>query len=218
MKRPLTFEDLIKFLHRQNIAVSESQVDKLGAYHALLISWSHRQNLFAAGDKQYLIERHFVPSFIFVQLVQKITAQNIIDIGSGAGFPGIILQIMIPEISMTLIDSSRKKSLFLQEVNEVLNLGTCIKRIRVENLKIENSSMYDVAVARFLGDLNHLWFWVKQILKPSGVLLIQKGGEQEIAIPEKSGRIRTWHAEPSWIDVSPTLSSKYIIEVENKNE
>jgi len=218
VKHPLSLEDLIHFLNTQNIDVSNSQIDMLGEYHSLLLSWSHRQNLFSARDRNYLIERHFVPSFYFYQLIKNFSEKIIVDIGSGAGFPGLILQIMIPEISVTLIDSSRKKCLFLQEVNHVLNLKARVRNIRLENLTIDDQSRFNIAVARFFGNLISLWYGVAPVLKPSGVLMVQKGGTQQISVPENADHIKYWRAGISWINVSPTLSTKLIIEVKKHND
>jgi 16S rRNA (guanine527-N7)-methyltransferase len=218
VKHPLRLEELIQFLHTQKICVSNAQFDQLEIYQTLLLNWSHRQNLFAAGDRGGLIERHFVPSFYFLYLTKKYSGNRIIDIGSGAGFPGIIIQIMNPEISVTLIDSSRKKCLFLQEVNESLSLHTRIEQIRIENMRVDDYSLYDLALARFLGDLKKLWHWVAPVLKPSGIFLMQKGGVHEESRSTKNFRIKIWQPGSQWLKIAPTLSSKYILEVKKKYE
>jgi 16S rRNA (guanine527-N7)-methyltransferase len=216
VKHRFSLDPYLSFLHSRKIELDSSQIRQLSTYYNLLLQWSKRQNLFAAGDRPFLLERHFLPCLCFYEFVRHRNPDSIADVGSGAGFPGVVLQIMMPELMVQFIDSSRKKCLFLQEVSETVRFESRIINSRVEDLLISDRLSVDMVVARFVSDIKILWNWTAPMIKPSGFLLVQKGEQFDESLSGMRA-IQTYTPDISWKMTVPALESKYFIEVEKEN-
>jgi 16S rRNA (guanine527-N7)-methyltransferase len=216
VKHRFLLDPYLSFLKSRNIEPGPGQIRQMTKYYDLLLDWSSRQNLFAAGDRPFLLERHFLPCLCFYEFVRYRNPSSIADVGSGAGFPGIILQIMMPELSVQFIDSSRKKCLFLQEVSETLQLSSRIIHNRVEDVVSSGVLMVEMVVARFVSDVKALWIWAAPMIKPSGFLMVQKG-EQYVESFSGIRAIQSLSPDASWKRTVPALASKYFIEVEKED-
>lgn len=216
MKHRFSLDPYLTFLQSRNIELDSGQICQMARYYDLLLDWSQRQNLFAVGDRPFLLERHFLPCLCFYEFARYRNPTSIADVGSGAGFPGVILQIMMPELSVQFIDSSRKKCLFLQEVSETLQLSSRIIHCRVEDVVSSGVLMVDMVVARFVSDVEDLWSWTMQMIKPSGFLMVQKG-EQYTELLTGMRAIQSLKPDAVWKRTVPSLMSKYFIEVEKED-
>jgi 16S rRNA (guanine527-N7)-methyltransferase len=104
-------------------ALSAQQLDHVSKYLALLLKWNAKMNLTSVRKPEEIISRHFGESFFAARtLLDDITALNVIDLGSGAGFPGLPMAIFAPRATVTLIESQNKKATFLKEVARALGL------------------------------------------------------------------------------------------------
>jgi 16S rRNA (guanine527-N7)-methyltransferase len=217
VKHHLSLEQVLRFAVMQGMEFDEKARNLLGEFAELILSWSGRQSLISRGDRRHIYERHFLSSLLFVDRLQKVATARLIDIGSGSGFPAVIIKILRPELQMTVIDSSRKKCLFLIEVDEALDLGLQIVHERMEIFAHRNKNSFDIATSRAVADLSDLWNWIKPVLKSKGKLLVLKGGKIDTQIPamESSGiKTEVYSPAVAWTKFSPYLNEKFLIELE----
>ncbi len=168
-------------LRAVNIQLSTEQIALLYQYLNLLVTWNERTNLVSKNDIPHLLERHILESFAVVTASDIPLHSIVMDLGSGAGFPGIPLKILRPDIEITLIDSKRMKYLFLKEVIRQLNLNRAeVFCTRVESLNLTFINHFDFIVCRAVATLSELWNWSAKYLKKNGKLLAMKGGELTI--------------------------------------
>lgn len=106
-----------------SLTFSERQIKQFEDYYRILIEWNHVMNLTAITEYEEVVEKHFIDSLSIINAVDFSEIFNIIDIGTGAGFPGIPLKIAFPDINITLLDSLNKRVKFLNEVIEQLGLN-----------------------------------------------------------------------------------------------
>jgi 16S rRNA (guanine527-N7)-methyltransferase len=135
----------------QDSRLSTEQSAQIATYTDLLMKWNAHINLTAVRDPEEIVTRHFGESlFAARQLLSDGTDQTAIDIGSGAGFPGLPLKIWCPELSLTLIEAHQRKAVFLREVVRALGLsGVQVFADRAENLKLRASLVILRAVENF---------------------------------------------------------------------
>ena len=218
MKHHFDLEEFFAFLGNQNIVLSEKQKEQFVLYEQLLINRSAKQNLVSKNDIRYLVERHFFPSaFLCVCLPDKINGK-VIDIGTGAGFPGIVLKILRPRLSLTLLDSSHKKVLFLEEVCEQLDLNCRIINQRCEEYNPPISERFQIAVSRAVARLNLLWGWSEHLIVRGGLLYALKGGDYQSEIEELSDydlNSEVIIPDRKWLNASDYLNDKCIVKLEN---
>ena len=105
-----------------NISIDENRLNMFNQYMELLLEWNEKMNLTTITDPEKIVIDHFMDSIspLKLNIIEK--GQNIIDVGTGAGFPGLPLKIMVPELRMVLLDSLRKRTKFLEKVVEDLDL------------------------------------------------------------------------------------------------
>lgn len=169
--------------------LSAAQQTLFEDYVQLLLEWNLRAGLVSKADENAsrLIKRHIVESLGLVATGLISENAAILDLGSGGGFPGVPLKIARPDLKITLLDSQRMKSLFLQEVVRHLNLenaeAICA---RAESLDDSFKSRFDFVVVRAVTNLSKLWQWSIPILKNGGSLLAQKGGDLDQELKELS--------------------------------
>ena len=217
MKHQFDLQQMFSFFIQQQIALSDSQKEKMTEYLVLLKYWSGKQNLVSKSDIDHIVERHFLPSlFLYFSLPQNV-AGAIIDIGSGGGFPGVLIKIMCPEQPLTLLDASRKKVLFLEEVCDQLDLDCKVVCKRCEDYNHKAREEYHIAVARAVAALDVLWYWTEPLLDDKGALYALKGGDcdREMAvIKQKKISIDVKRPEKSWQLQSTYMQQKCIVVLE----
>ncbi|MCI0494732.1 16S rRNA (guanine(527)-N(7))-methyltransferase RsmG [candidate division KSB1 bacterium] len=170
---------LQEILSNADIAISKDQVLLFQKYIDLIKSWNKRTNLVSRQDENRIVERHVLESIAVLTAYQIRENSEIIDIGSGAGFPALPIRIIRPDLNFLLVESKRLKALFLREVIALLNLDRVeIACERAENL--ENKSNYlnkfDYAFSRAVANLDIIYGWISRLIKPGGSLLFWKGG------------------------------------------
>ena len=115
------FEKIFKEKEKEiNINIPDEKVEKFYKYMKGLIEWNEKINLTAITDEEEIIEKHFIDSLTILKYIKD--DYTMIDVGTGAGFPGVPLSIMNPTLKITLVDSLNKRLIFLQEVVKELNL------------------------------------------------------------------------------------------------
>ncbi|AVN60649.1 16S rRNA (guanine(527)-N(7))-methyltransferase RsmG [Mesoplasma entomophilum] len=163
------FENILGFIPSEQIK------EKLNEYYEILVEENAKYNLTRIVSEEEVYEKHFLDSLLFTKEF-KISDQNILDIGSGPGFPGIVLKIFYPETEITLIDSNNKKVNFLNIVIEKLKLKKIVaKHVRAEELaRIENEK-YDIVVSRAVAYLDVILELASRFAKIDGQIILLKG-------------------------------------------
>ncbi|HET9698258.1 MAG TPA: 16S rRNA (guanine(527)-N(7))-methyltransferase RsmG [Terriglobales bacterium] len=113
--------------------LSSRQLSQVSTYLDLLLKWNARMNLTSIRDPENIVKRHFGESFFLARHISALAA-DLMDIGSGAGFPAIPIKIYRPELNVTLVEAQQRKATFLREVGRALNLDVDVKNVRVEDL------------------------------------------------------------------------------------
>ena len=145
--------------------------ERIRAYVSLLLRWNERISLTTVTDPHEILKFHFGESFVAVPSV-PINFGRLADVGSGAGFPGIPLAMLVPELQVTLIESNLKKTAFLSEVVRTLDLPhVSVLRSRMENLQ-SNLPAFDFVSARAVGAFDDLLAWSASALTASGKLIL----------------------------------------------
>ena len=161
-----------------NIQISDKQIDEFFKYMNLLIEWNEKINLTSIIEPDEIIIKHFVDCGTILKYLNN--NENVIDIGTGAGFPGIPIKILNESLNITLIDSLNKRINFLKEVSNILKLEN-IKIIhgRAEDLaqQVEFRQKYDKSVSRAVANLSTLSEYDLPFVKIGGKMIAMKGFE-----------------------------------------
>lgn len=160
------------------ITLSQSQLNAFQVFEKLLLEWNGKFNLTSITDPAEIHTKHFFDSLTALRIISGNKAFTMIDIGTGAGFPGIPIKIMLPEISLTLVEASQKKAEFCKVVADTLKLSnTSVIAARAEDLgKDQNHrEKYDLATARAVAELSVLVEYMLPFLKIGGKALAMKG-------------------------------------------
>lgn len=148
-------EDFIKELEKLNIKLSEYQINLLEKYYELLISWNKKINLTRITEKNEVYLKHFYDSLTLIKAIDLNKNLYVCDIGTGAGFPGIVLKIVFPNLKIVLVDSLGKRIEFLNEVINKLNLTNIITINERAEIYIKNNiEKFDLITCRAVSKLN----------------------------------------------------------------
>lgn len=184
----MTSKQLLKEgLNQIGFSYSEEQIKTFMTFLSELKKWNRAYNLTGLKSDEDIIIKHFLDSLLYLKVIpvypvrkQKnstvVNALKIADAGTGAGFPGIPIKIMRPEIDITLIESSKKKTAFLRHILRVLSLnGVKVLDERVENLGRKYEKTYDVIVSRATFKIEDFIKKTCPYVKENGVLVLSKG-------------------------------------------
>jgi 16S rRNA (guanine527-N7)-methyltransferase len=169
-------ELLKQALDRLNVDDRNRVIGLFEQYEELLLRWNQKMNLISKKDEARIVPRHFLESIGFAVAFHFPPDARVIDLGSGAGFPGIPLRLIRPDLKLFLIESKSKKARFLETVVRDLSLsGVEVNCARVENIRAEIDPV-DVVVSRSVASLSVLLKWSRRLLKQkTGVLVTVKG-------------------------------------------
>jgi 16S rRNA (guanine527-N7)-methyltransferase len=172
--------------------VSQKTLAQLKAYADVLADWAERHNLVARSTLPDLWQRHMWDSAQLAPLIPE-NARTVADLGSGAGFPGLVLAAMRPELAVTCHEATAKKCAFLRAAAERMALPVAIENARIEDLP---SKSYDVVTARALAPLPLLLAYAHRLTGPNSVCLFPKG--QNLG-PELTEAHKSWKMEASQV-------------------
>lgn len=170
--------DLAGYAASYDLALNPSQLAQFQRYGELLREWNARINLTAIDTPAEIEIRHFLDSLTVAVATGDLSGQRLIDVGTGAGFPGLALKILFPAMQLTLVESVAKKTLFLETVAAELGLqGVTILAERAETLGQQpaHREQYDWAVARAVAALPVLVEYLLPLCREGGSALAQKG-------------------------------------------
>ncbi|MBQ3587518.1 MAG: 16S rRNA (guanine(527)-N(7))-methyltransferase RsmG [Oscillospiraceae bacterium] len=175
--------DRIRFvqtLKKYDIELTETQLDQLDKYAEILVDYNEKVNLKAITDPQGIEEKHFLDSLLFAK--NPLVKGKVADVGTGAGFPGIVTKIYKPEIDLTLIEPTGKRCTFLQYALDTLGLeGSVVKERAEEAARKQWREQFDVVTARAVADMRVLSEYCIPLAKVGGYFIAMKGdGEKEL--------------------------------------
>lgn len=167
---------LISLFSSQNILISEAQAEQFTKYAELLVDWNQRINLTAITEPDEIEEKHFLDSCLPFADVDIPRSASVADIGTGAGFPGIPLKILRPDIDLTLVDSLQKRITFLDTVCAAIGVSAKTIHGRAEELgRLDLRESFDIATARAVARLSVLSEYCLPFVKVGGVFVALKG-------------------------------------------
>ena len=159
-------------LEKLNIYPTEEQLDLLEKFYDLLIEWNKKINLTRITDKEDFYLKHVYDSLTIVKVVDLEEIETLCDVGTGAGFPGIILKIFYPKLKITLIDSLLKRVKYLNEIIDELNLSD-IEAIHSRGEDFTGS--FDLVVSRAVANISILPKYTMHLVKKDGIFVAMKG-------------------------------------------
>lgn len=168
------------------LTLTPAQLDALGVYERELLDWSGRFNLTAIRDVDGIRRKHFLDSLSCALAWGDAVPGSLIDVGTGAGFPGLVLKILYPDLRLALVESVGKKASFCRHVADLLGMGdVTVLTARAEEAgrMPEHRAGYDWAVARAVAALPVLCEYLLPLTRVGGCMLAQKGtsGPRELA-------------------------------------
>lgn len=173
-------EELIQLAKMINIDLTEKNVKDFFCYMKMLKEWNNKINLTAITEDKEIILKHFIDSLVILKYIKD--NSSLIDVGTGAGFPGIPLKIVKEDIKLTLLDSLKKRLEFLSEVCKTLDISNVnIIHGRAEDYGIDSNyrENFDVVTARAVANLNVLAEYCLPLVKNDGIFICMKGNNVE---------------------------------------
>lgn len=183
MNKQEFFEELAKL----GINLTNDQIDKLARFYQLLVTWNEKINLTTIIKEEEVYLKHFYDSLTLIKVIDLRQPLTVLDVGTGAGFPGIVLKIVFPNLKITLLDSLTKRINYLNEIIKELDLHD-IETVcsRCEEYTKINREKYDLVVARAVSHLKILSEMIIPTVKVNGYFIAMKANlndELEITIP-----------------------------------
>ena len=191
---------------------TETQLQQLGALKELFTEWNEKINVISRKDMDNFYEHHVLHSLAITTQFEFAPGMQVMDLGSGGGFPGIPLAIFFPDTQFHLVDSINKKLKVVNEVVAAIGLqNVTTQHCRAEEIK---NRKFDVVVSRAVAPLKDLWWWSKPLLKkgskPSGLICL-KVGDLTKEIFESNCKPRIWEIEKIFDE--PFFKEKFLLQV-----
>ena len=175
----MTEKELLIELKKLNIDLTEDTLETLRIYNDFLLEYNKHTNLTAIKEKEEVYLKHFYDSLTLTKII-KLESQKILDVGTGAGFPGFVLAIVYPNIQVTLLDSNNKKTTFLKLCIEKLNLKNVeVVHSRAEEYARNNREQFDIVTARAVANLTVLSEITIPMVKVNGFFIAMKAQVEE---------------------------------------
>lgn len=187
----VNYPEFTEIFNKENLAVSEEQYGKFKAYAELLVEWNQKINLTAITDKRGITVKHFLDSVLPLKFLDIPVDESLIDVGTGAGFPGLPLKIMRPDIKLTLLDSLNKRVNFLSEVCKALELDVPCVHARAEELGRDKNyrEQYGFSAARAVAPMPVLTEYCLPYVKVGGTFLALKGRNENYRESENAVKL-----------------------------
>lgn len=180
-------DEFLKELEKINITLTENQILKLEKFYELLVIWNEKINLTTILKEEDVYLKHFYDSLTLIKVIDLNKELTLLDVGTGAGFPGIVLKIVFPNLKITLLDSMNKRISYLNEIIKELDLKD-IDTVcsRAEDYALKNREKYDIVVCRAVAHLEILVEITLPLVKVNGYFIAMKSNSnEEIALARK---------------------------------
>ena len=172
--------EFIKYIEELGVICDDDKLNKLKKYYEMLVEYNKVMNLTGITEKKQVYLKHFYDSMTIVRAINLNDYNTLCDIGTGAGFPGLVIKIFYPHLSVTLVDSLNKRINFLSDVIKELGL-TDIETVhaRIEDYAHNNKDKFDIVTARAVAPLNILLEYAIPITKVSSYFIAMKGKTED---------------------------------------
>ena len=176
----MSLDLFIEETKKLGITLTSQQLEKLAEFYELLISWNQKMNLTRITEKEDVYLKHFYDSLTISKVIDLTQDLTLCDVGSGAGFPGIVLKICFPNLKITLLDSLQKRVNYLNEIIKDLELKD-IEAIhtRAEDYAKQNRENFDIVTARAVANLKILSELCIPMVKVNGLFIAMKANIEE---------------------------------------
>lgn len=175
----MTKEELYLELEKLGITLTDKQKEQLEIYKNFLIEYNKHTNLTRIIDENDIYLKHFYDSLTIVKYIDLSNKNTLLDIGTGAGFPGMVLKIVYPNLEVTLLDSNNKKITFLKQLSEKLNIKVNAIQARSEEYIKEKREYFDVVTSRAMANLRVLLELSIPYVKVNGSFIAMKANASE---------------------------------------
>ena len=173
-------EEFVKEVEKLGISVDDKILKSLNTYYEMLIDYNSHTNLTRITDEEEVYLKHFYDSLTIVKALDLNKNISVCDVGTGAGFPGLVLKIIFPNIKLTLVESITKKTIFINEIISYLDIkDVYVINNRVEEFALKNREKYDLVVCRAVSKLNIISELCIPIVKIGGFFIPMKGNIEE---------------------------------------
>lgn len=185
-------------LKKHGITLSDRQLEQFEIYYKELVEWNEKINLTAITERAEVYWKHFYDSISLAFHIDMNQIRTMADIGSGAGFPGIPLKIIFPDLQLTIVDSLNKRIIFLKHLTDALGLENvqCVHGRAEDIARLpEHRDQYDLATARAVARLSALNEFCLPFTKPGGMFVAMKGSEVADEIDESNYSLKELRAK-----------------------
>ncbi len=183
----------LHLLENCGVELDEKAKERLNIYGNTLLEWNEKMNLTAIKEPTDVVIKHFLDSLTFFKCAKPVSGAKIIDVGTGAGFPGMVLKIARPDLDITLLDGLNKRLVFLDEVSKRVGLSLELLHLRAEEggKKKELREQFDYSCARAVAPLNVLLEYCVPFVKKGGSFIALKGpaAKEEVTSAQNAARL-----------------------------
>ena len=214
----MTIEEFIKEVEALGLNVTEEKLEQLDTIYNTLVETNKTMNLTRITEKEDVYLKHFYDSLTLVKVYDLSKVNTLCDIGTGAGFPGLVLKIFYPNLEITLVDSLLKRVKYLNNLIDKLQLtGIKAYHNRAEDIIKENKK-FDIVTARAVSALPKLLLWTMPLVNKNGSFLAMKGNvEEELELSKDIMKKHNWYVNKKESFTLPTKEDvRTILEIKNK--
>ena len=214
----MTIEEFIKEVEALGLNVTEEKLEQLDIIYNTLVETNKTMNLTRITEKDDVYLKHFYDSLTLAKVYDLSKVNTLCDIGTGAGFPGLVLKIFYPNLEITLVDSLLKRVKYLNNLIDKLQLtGIKAYHNRAEDL-IRDGKKFDIVTARAVSALPKLLLWTMPLVNKNGSFLAMKGNvEEELELSKDIMKKHNWYVNKKESFTLPTKEDvRTILEIKNK--
>ena len=214
----MTIEEFISEVEKLGLKVTDKELSQLDIIYNTLIDTNKTMNLTRITDKDDVYLKHFYDSLTLTKVYDLNKITTLCDIGTGAGFPGLVLKIFYPNLDITLVDSLQKRVNYLNNLIEKLDLkGIKAYHNRAEDL-IKQNKKFDIVTARAVASLPKLLLWTMPLVNKNGSFLAMKGNvEEELNLAKDIMKKNNWYVNKKEVFHLPNKEDmRTILEIKNK--
>ena len=214
----MTIEEFIKEVEALGLNVTEEKLEQLDIIYNTLVETNKTMNLTRITEKDDVYLKHFYDSLTLAKVYDLSKVNTLCDIGTGAGFPGLVLKIFYPNLEITLVDSLLKRVKYLNNLIDKLQLtGIKAYHNRAEDL-ISDGKKFDIVTARAVSALPKLLLWTMPLVNKNGSFLAMKGNvKEELELSKDIMKKHNWYVNKKETFTLPTKEDvRTILEIKNK--